>query len=216
MQKKLFRFAALLVAVISILCLTACSEVEQAQKTMEDMFDVLKKGDYVGARDAYISRMAGDNDFLGCKDNFDEEHFPAYAMHDALFKSLEYKVVKQVSSDPATVTFLVEVEALDLSPVAEKLFTAAEGYNFMAENNEGQITEDEINTALTQQMVDISKDYIESADVKTKKTELEINVCYENGRVWRVFPDDKLVNVLTGGVYERYNEIMQEYTANDR
>jgi len=216
MRKKLLRFAALAVALISVICLTSCSEDNLAKKTVEDMFDTLKQGDYVKARDLYISQMAGDNDFLGCKNNFDEEHFPAYAMHEALFTTLDYKIIKKISGDPVKVTFLVEVEALDLSPVAEELFVAAEGYNFMAENNEGQITEEEIKSVLTQQMVDISKDYIKSDDAKTVKTELEVNVCYEKDQVWRVYPDDKLVNVLTGGVYERYNEIMQDYVSNDR
>ena len=84
----------------------------------------------------------------------------------------------------------------------------------MAENNETELTDEEINAVLTQQMVDISHDYLKGEDRKMKTTQLEVNVCYEKDRVWRVFPDDKLVNVLTGGVYNRYNRIMQEYLEN--
>jgi len=213
MKSKIFRFIALLVCALCVLTLTSCSEVKQAQRTLEEMLDTLKNGEYTLARDMYVSQMGGDNDFLGCKNSFNEEEFPAYAMHKALFDSLDYEVIKTVSDSPAQVTFLVEITALDLEPIADKLFETTEGFNFMAENNEAEISEDEINAVLTQQMVDISRDYLESEEKQTKKTQLEVNVCYEKDRVWRVYPDDKLVNVLTGGVYNRYNRIMQEYMA---
>lgn len=214
MKNKIFRFIALLMCALCVLSLASCSEVKEAQRTLEEMLDTLKNGEYTLARDMYVSQMGGDNDFLGCKNSFNEEEFPAYAMHKALFDTLEYKVIKTVSESPAQVTFLVEITALDLEPVADKLFETTEGFNFMAENNEAEISEEEVNAVLTQQMVDISHDYLAGEDKQTKKTQLEVNVCYEKDRVWRVYPDDKLVNVLTGGVYNRYNRIMQEYTKN--
>jgi hypothetical protein len=118
-----------------------------------------------------------------------------------------------MTDEPQKVTFLVEITALDLEPIADELFATTENFNFMAENNETELSEEEINAVLTQQMVDISRDYLKSDKKKFKTTQLEINVCYEIDRVWRVYPDDKLVNVLTGGVYNRYNTIMQEYLA---
>lgn len=211
MKNRLLRLTALFMCVLFVVSFASCSEVKQAQKSLEEMLGTLTKGDYVTARDAYISQLGGDNDFLGCKDNFNEESFPAYSMHNELFTTMEYKVIKTVSDDPAKVTFLVEITALDLEPIADKLFETNEGFNFMAENNETELTEEEINAVLTQQMVDISHDYLNSDEKQTKKTQLEVNVCYEKDRVWRVYPDDKLVNVLTGGVYNRYNRIMQEY-----
>lgn len=212
MKNKIFKFTSLIaLIIILILSLTSCSEVGQARSAIEDMFDLLKQGKYIEARNGYISTLGGDNDFLGCGDSFDEESFPAYAMHNELFSTLEYKIIKKVSDEPARVTFLTEIETIDLTPIADRLFEAAEEYNFMAENNEGQISEEDINAFLTQQMVDISKEYIKSDSVQRVTKQVEINVCYEKDRVWRVYPDDKLVNALTGGVYERYNAIMQEY-----
>lgn len=212
MKKKFFWLSSLIALIlVMVLSLTSCSEVGQARGAIEDMFDLLKQGKYIEARDGYISTMGGDNDFLGCGESFDEEGFPAYAMHNKLFSTLDYKIIKEVSEDPAKVTFLTEIETIDLTPIADRLFEAAEEYNFMAENNEGQISDDDINSFLTQQMVDISKEYIEGDNVQRVKKQIEINVCYEKDRVWRVYPDDKLVNALTGGVYERYNAIMQEY-----
>jgi len=214
MKNKLLRLTALIMCVLFVVSFASCSEVKQAQRSLEEMLDTLIKGDYLTARDAYISQMGGDNDFLGCKDNFNEENFPAYDMHKELFSTMEYKVIKTVLDEPARVTFLVEITALDLEPVADKLFETTENFNFMAENNETELTDEEINAVLTQQMVDISHDYLKGEDRKMKTTQLEVNVCYEKDRVWRVFPDDKLVNVLTGGVYNRYNRIMQEYLEN--
>ncbi len=214
MKNRLLRLTALIMCVLFVVSFASCSEVKQAQRSLEEMLDTLIKGDYLTARDAYISQMGGDNDFLGCKDNFNEENFPAYDMHKELFSTMEYKVIKTVLDEPARVTFLVEITALDLEPVADKLFETTENFNFMAENNETELTDEEINAVLTQQMVDISHDYLKGEDRKMKTTQLEVNVCYEKDRVWRVFPDDKLVNVLTGGVYNRYNRIMQEYLEN--
>jgi len=214
MKKKILKLTAVILAIM--LCLTGCSEVKEAQKAIDAMFASLNDGDYITARDAYISTMGGDNDFLGCGDTFDEENFPAFAMHEALFKSLEYKVVKKLNAEPARVTFLVEITALDLTPVADELFAAAEDYNFMAENSEGELDENAINEILTTRMTDISKDYINGENKKTKTTEIEVNVCYEKDRMWRVYLDDKLAGALTGNVYERYNENMQNYTSDDR
>ncbi len=214
MKNRLLRLTALIMCVLFVVSFASCSEVKQAQRSLEEMLDTLAEGDYLTARDAYISQMGGDNDFLGCKDNFNAENFPAYDMHKELFSTMEYKVIKTVLDEPARVTFLVEITALDLEPVADKLFETTENFNFMAENNETELTDEEINAVLTQQMVDISHDYLKGEDRKMKTTQLEVNVCYEKDRVWRVFPDDKLVNVLTGGVYNRYNRIMQEYLEN--
>ncbi len=214
MKTKFAKLIALLVCVVLTLTFTSCGETKQAKKCVEDMFDTLIQGNYTQARDMYVSQMGGDNDFLGCKDSFNKDDFPAFDMHHKLFTTLNYKIIKTISEEPARITFLAEVTAIDLEPVADALFSAAENYNFMAENNEAQTTEDEINAILTQRMVDISHDYLESDEIKTKTTQLEINVCYEKDRVWRVYPDDKLVNVLTGGVYNRYNMILQEHNIN--
>lgn len=213
MKNILSRFFVLFLCVLLAVSLTSCSEVKQAQKALEDMFATLKEGDYTTARDTYVSRMGGDNDFLGCKDSFNAEEFPAYEMHKELFTTMDYKILETVSDETQKVTFLVEMTVLDLEPIADKLFTTTEDFNFMAENNEAEISEDEINAVLTQQMVDISRDYLKSEERKNKTTQFEINVCYEMDRVWRVYPDDNLVNALTGGVYNRYNESMQEYLA---
>ncbi len=214
MKKKIFKLTA--VFLVLLLCLTGCSEVKEAQKAIDGMFASLIEGDYITARDSYISTLGGDNDFLGCGDTFDEEGFPAFAMHDALFRSIEYKILKKLDAEPARVTFLVEITSLDLAPVADELFVAAEDYNFMAENSEGELDEDAIKEILTTRMTDISKDYINSKDIKTKTSKIEVNVCYEKDRMWRVYVDDKLAGALTGGVYERYSENMRKYTSNDR
>ena len=211
MKNKLKKLTAVFLCVLLMLSLTSCGEVKQAQKSLEDMFRLLKEGNYTEARDLHISQLGGDNDFLGCKDSFNKEDFPAYDMHMELFSNLEYKVLETVSTDPAKVTFLAEITAIDLEPVADRLFMATEEFNFMADNNEAQITEDDINAVLTQQMVDISHDYLNSEERKDKTTAIEINVCYEKEYGWRVYPDDNLVNILTGGVYNRYNTIMQNY-----
>ncbi len=215
MKNKTFRLAAFFLCILLMLSFTSCSEVEQAQNSLESMLETLQQGNYTEARDLYVSKMGGDNDFLGCKDSFNAEEFPAYDMHRELFTTMEYKIIETVSDEPAKVTFLAEITTVDLEPIADMLFSTTEGFNFMAENNETQITEEEINAVLTQQMVDISHDYLQSEERKDKTTQIEINVCYEKDRVWRVYPDDNLVNVLTGGVYNRYNMIMQEHLANE-
>ena len=213
MKIKFKRLTAVFLCVLLMLALSSCGEVKQAQKSLEDMFLLLKEGNYADARDLHISQLGGDNDFLGCKDSFNKEDFPAYDMHMELFSGLKYKVLETIRSNTTQVTFRVEITAVDLEPVADRLFMATEEFNFMAENNETPISEEEKNAFLTQQMVDISHDYLESEERKDKTSVIEVNVCYEKDYGWRVYPDDKLVNVLTGGVYNRYNTNMQNYLA---
>ena len=132
-------------------------------------------------------------------------------MHKAFFESIDYKVLSAEKVSAVEVKFEVEIEALDLNPVAEELFKVSEQYNYMAENNETEITEEELSEILSQQMIDISKDYLESPDKKNQKSTVTVVACYEKDKVWRVYPDAALVNALTGGVYEKYNEIVNEY-----
>ena len=209
MKNKLKKLTMVFICALLMFTMTSCGEVKQAQKSLEDMFSLLKEGNYATARDKHISQLGGDNDFLGCKDSFNKEDFPAYDMHMELFSTMKYKVLETISSDTTKVTFKVEITTVDLEPVADRLFIATEEFNYMAENNESPISEEERNAVLTQQMVDISHDYLNGEDRKDKTSTIEVNVCYEKDYGWRVYPDDKLVNVLTGGVYNRYNMNMQ-------
>jgi hypothetical protein len=212
------RFSKVLLAlalVLSMLCVAGCSEVKEAQKSVEGMLNTLKSGDYIGAL-PYISRMEGDNDFLATGGKFTEKDFAAYDMHKALFESIEYKVLGTKSENPATAVVELEITVLNLEPVAERLFKATNEYNFMAENNETDFTDEELGKILTQQMMDISKDYIKSGKTKTKTYTVNVNVCYEKDRVWRVYPDEKLIDALTGGVYTKYDELLKEYLGQEK
>lgn len=214
MKKRFIKITALFVCLFFVMGLTSCTEVNQAKKSLTKMLDTLKKGEYTLARDMYISKMDGDNDFLGCKDKYNEKDFPAYEMHQELFSNMEYKIIETVSEETTKITFLAEFTVLDLEPIADKLFETTENFNFMADNNETKLTDEEINAVLTQRMIDISHDYLSESEVKTKTTLLKVNVCFEDDRVWRVYPDDELINVLTGGVYNKYNQLLNEYQRN--
>ena len=209
-MKKIAKIVLAFALVFSVICISGCSETKQAQKSVESMFDCLKKGDYNGAL-PYISRMEGDNDFLATGGKFTEDGFAAYEMHKALFESIDYKIKDIRIDNPAAAVADVELTALNLEPVAEELFKTTNEYNFMAENNEAEITKDEINAFLTQQMIDISKEYIESNDKITKTYNIKVNICYEKDREWRVYPDETLIDALTGGVYTKYDELLTQY-----
>ncbi len=214
MKKIFIKVTSLFICIFFALGLTSCTEVNQAKKSLTKMLDTLKKDEYILARDLYISRMDGDNDFLGCKNKYNEKDFPAYEMHRELFTNMEYKVIETVSEETTKITFLTEFTVVDLEPVADMLFETTEDFNFMADNNETKLTEEEINAVLTQRMIDISREYLASGERKTKTTQLKVNVCFEDDRVWRVYPDDELINVLTGGVYNKYNQLLREYQRN--
>ena len=213
-MKRIFKGALIGLLSLCILLMAGCGEVKQAQKAVEDMLGALKKGDYIGAL-PYISRMEGDNDFLATGGKFTEKDFAAYDMHKALFETLEYKVKGVKSDNPATAVVEVELTVLNLEPVAEKLFKATNEYNFMAENNETDFTDEELSKILTQQMTDISKEYINSGKTTTKTYNVSVNVCYEKDRMWRVYPDEKLRDALTGGVYTKYDSLLREYLGKD-
>ena len=213
-MKRFFKGALIGLLSFCILLMAGCGEVKQAQKAVEDMLGALQKGDYISAL-PHISRMEGDNDFLATGGKFTEKDFAAYDMHKALFETLEYKVKGVKSDNPATAEVDVELTVLNLEPVAEKLFKATNEYNFMAENNETDFTDEELSKILTQQMTDISKEYINSGKTTTKTYNVSVNVCYEKDRMWRVYPDEKLIDALTGGVYTKYDSLLREYLGHD-
>lgn len=210
MKKFLRVIAVVTLAAVMFLSFSGCGKEEEAQEALDAMFAQFQEGDYNSGIE-YISEMKSSKDFLNCANKFNEEDFPTYEMHKAFFESIEYKVLSAEKESPVEVKFEVEIEALDLNPVAEELFKVSEQYNYMAENNEAEITEEELSEILSQQMIDISKDYLESPDKKNQKSTVTVVVCYEKDKVWRVYPDAALVNALTGGVYEKYNEIVNEY-----
>ena len=225
MKRKVLSIIAVMLCLACVLCMGGCTEDKAARKTLEGMFAELQEGDYEGAR-KYISQREGTNDFLSAADKFNEKDFPAYEMHKEFFESIKYKIKKVDKENTVKIKYTVEIEALDLNPVAETLFEVSEQYNtnIAMENNEikkdeeGDVAlatdeemEEEISKILTQHMVDISNGYLNSDERKNQKTTVDIYVCYEEDKVWRVYPDEALVNALTGGVYGKYNEIVNEY-----
>ena len=75
----------------------------------------------------------------------------------------------------------------------------------MAENNESPITEEEKYEFGLQRLSEISHDYLNGDERKNKTTTVDINICYEKDQTWKVYPDDTLVNVLTGGAYNKFD-----------
>ena len=52
MKKKFFWLSSLIALIlVMVLSLTSCSEVGQARGAIEDMFDLLKQGKYIEARE---------------------------------------------------------------------------------------------------------------------------------------------------------------------
>ena len=205
MKIKFKKLTVILLCFLLVLSLTSCSEIKQAQKSMEDMFRLLKEGKYDEACDLHVSTLGGDNDFLACKGKFNEADFPAYTMHKELFSTLKYKVLETVTSNTTQVTLRVEITTIDLEPVGEQLLEVLQEYNYMADNSETPITEEERNQFGLQRLEEISHDYLSSPDRKSKTSIIDINIYYEKDQTWKVYPDDTLVNVLTGGAYNKFD-----------
>ena len=225
MKRKFLRITAAIVLALSLLGMSGCTEDKEARRTLDAMFSELKAGDYEGARE-YISEREGTNDFLGAMGKYNQEEFPAYEMHNEFFKSIKYTVKHTEKESTVKIKYTVEIDALDLDPVAETLFEISEQYNAniamendeIRQEEEGDVEqrtdeemEEEITKILNQHLVGISRDYINSEDKKNKKTTVDIYACYEEDKVWRIYPDEALVSALTGGVYDKYNEILKEY-----
>ena len=205
MKIKLKKLTVILLCFLLVLSVTSCSEVKQAQKSMEDMFALLKEGKYDEACTFHISTLGGDNDFLACRGKFNEKEFPAYEMHKELFSTLEYKVLETVSSSTTKVTLRVEITTVDLEPVGENLLDVLTEYNYMADNSETPITEEERTEFGLQRLEEISQDYLSGSDRKNKTSVIDVNIYFEKGQTWKVYPDDTLVNVLTGGAYNKFD-----------
>ena len=75
----------------------------------------------------------------------------------------------------------------------------------MADNSETPITEEERTEFGLQRLEEISQDYLSGSDRKNKTSVIDVNIYFEKGQTWKVYPDDTLVNVLTGGAYNKFD-----------
>lgn len=212
MKRKLTKLLTFVLALSIAFCFTGCSEEKTAKKNLSAMFDDLKKGNYYEAVSTYIYNNENSNDFLKCGDNFNENAFPGYSMHKALFDSLEYKIKESKIINQSEIHFITDVTSIDLTPVGEELADTAAAYNISAANAEEdeKLTENELNDIMTQQLGSISKDYLKSGNVKTVTNEVEIVMGYTEDGKWLVSMTDDLYNVLTGGVYDAFYKVIEE------
>lgn len=213
MKRKIAKVLTMILALSMLLGIGGCSEKKTASKNLTAMFDTLKKGDYYEAVSTYIYNNENSNDFLKCGDNFNKESFAAYDIHNALFSSLEYKIIDTEIVNQSEIHFNVEISSIDLSPIGEELAATAAAYNASAENAEDieKLSDTELNSIMTQQLGSISSDYLSRNDKTTVKNNVEVTMGYtEDGR-WLVSMTDDLYNALTGGVYKAFYEVLEDY-----
>lgn len=212
MKRKLKSLITLITGFAVAICLVGCGEDKTASKALNGMFEALNEGDYYKAVSTYIYNNENSNDFLRCGENFNENDYLAYNMQNKLFKSLKYKIVKTDIVNQSEIHFTVKVTSTDLSPVGKELATTAAAYNSFALNAEEdeKITENEFNDIMSQQLASISKQYLESENVKSVTNEIVITMGYSESGKWLVSMTDDLYNVLTGGVYDTFYKAIEE------
>lgn len=212
MRKLFVKIISFVLIFAALLCTAGCSEDREAKDNLSEMFAMLKNGEYLEAMDKYVAGADGGSDFLNCEGSFDRESFPAYDMHMAVFKSLKYKIKSSDIVSENEIHFKTEITAIDLEPVGRELAETAAAYNISSENAESdeKLSDSEINNIMSQQMVSISGEYLDSGDVAKRTSEVEISMYYDPAGRWFVHMDDPLADALTGGVYSAYYDSLSK------
>ena len=205
-KNRMLKILSVMLAVFLTFGFAGCGEDKEARDRLSKMFDTLKEGNYIEAVSKYVAKTDSGYDFLHSGEKFTKEDFPAYDMHLAVFKSLEYKIKKTKVIDETQIHYITDITTIDLSPVGKELASTTAAYNIATENAEAdeKLTDSELNELLTQQMVTISKEYLNDADVKKRTTEVEVILYYDVATGWMVYIDEKLADALNGGVYETF------------
>lgn len=211
MKKVLFKIFALALVFSLVLGLSSCGEDREAKGELSAMFAMLSEGKYDEAMKKYVAENDSGYDFLKTNGNFNEENFAAYKIHDALFKSLEYDIESSEVVNESEIHFKTKITTLDLSPVGKELAESAAAYNAAAENAEAdeKLSDSELNTILSQQMVNVSDEYLSGKDVKKRSRDVEIAMYYDPVGKWFVHVDENLIEALCGGVYSAYYEALE-------
>lgn len=210
MKKRVLRILSVVLSLVMMFSLTGCSGDKEAKNRLTQMFDTLKEGNYIEAITKYVAKTDGGYDFLHCGEEFSKEAFPAYDMHLAVFKSLEYDIKETKVVDETQIHYITDITTIDLSPVGKELANTTAAYNIATENAEAdeKLSDAELNDLLTQQMVSISSEYLNNKDIKTRTTEVEVILYYDVAIGWMVYIDEKLADALNGGVYETFYKEM--------
>lgn len=205
-KSRLLKLISLMLSVLLVLGLAGCGEDKEARDRLSKMFDTLKEGNYIEAVTNYVAKTDSGYDFLHSGEKFTKEDFPAYDMHLAVFKSLKYDIKETKVIDETQIHYITDITTIDLSPVGKELASTTAAYNIAAENAEAdeKFTDSELNELLTQQMVNISTEYLNNKDIKTRTTEVEVILYYDVATGWMVYIDEKLADALNGGVYETF------------
>ena len=207
-KNVLFKILTLILSMVLLFSLSGCAEDKEARVTLTKMFDTLKEGDYNKALSNYIINTDDEYNFINCTGEFTKEDFPAYDMHLAVFKSLEYKITGVKVVDETHTIYTVDISALDLSPIGRELAQTTAAYNITAANAEDgeQLSENELNEILTHHMVSISHDHLNGDTLKTISKTLEVTLHYDAAKGWQVHINPELAAVLNGGVYNAFYE----------
>lgn len=212
MRKTVFKITAAFLILAALLCLPGCSEDKVAKQNLSEMLDTLKEGKYVDALTKYVAHTDSGYDFLHSGNNFTKDDFPAYDMHMAVFKSLKYNIKKTKIIGETEIHFITDISTIDLVPVGKELAQMTAAYNISSENAEEdeKLSDSEINDILSQQMLNISSEYLKRDDIKERKTEVEVIMYYDVNSGWLVYMDEPLADALSGGVYEAYYSALKD------
>lgn len=211
MRKNFLKLISAVLSFSLILCLSGCSEEKAAKNNLESMIAELKDGNYYEAVTNYIYDEDNSNDFLNCGENFNENAFPAYKMHMAVFDSLKYNIKDTKIISQSEIHFITDITTIDLTPVGEELASMATAYNISSSNAEEdeKLTDSELNDIMTQQLGNISNEYLNGDNVKTVSSEVEIITGYTKEGKWLIYMDEALYNALTGGVYKAFYDVIE-------
>ena len=190
MKKISKRFVALLLAMLMLVSLCACSSpTKEAEATVNGMFNAFQSLDfekaqkYINVSDMKVSQV-------------DDDETTDYEMFmKTLFDRLNYTIISSEEVDSETVNVVVEITAVDMKVVLADYMVSALQYAFANAFADPQPTEEETDKKMEELFVQSAT----KENLATVTNEVTIKVVKEDGS-WKVVSEDSLVDALFGGL----------------
>lgn len=189
------KIMAIILAAALCVSLTACGEIQKAEKSVNDIFSAVKSAD--------LEKMSG---YADIKKYDADDIKQVEPIIKALAKNFDYKIISSEQQDNNTVTVNAEITVSDLSSFFKDYMQKAMEYtmsNFSAMLS-GQLSEEE----QAQQVQTLLTECLENADLSNLVTEqITINVVKGDDNKWKPQIDEAVTATLFKGMFGEMGDL---------
>lgn len=194
--KTMKRITAIFLAAVLCMSLTACGEINKAEKSVNDIFNAIKT--------ANIDKLA---DYADIESYDTDDIKQAEPIFKAIAENFDYKIISSEQQEDNSVKVKTEITVSDLSSFFKDYISKSMQYamsNFSAVLS-GQISQEE----QERQMQEIMTECLKNADLSKLVTqEIDIRVVKNDDNKWKAQIDTEVALAIYKGLFsEMYEDL---------